>query len=57
MGQVFRIFVSSTFADLAAERDALHERVFPLLRDLCAGRGARFQAVDLRWGAGEEATL
>jgi hypothetical protein len=29
---VFRVFVSSTFSDLGAEREALHERVFPELK-------------------------
>lgn len=49
-GRTFRIFVSSTFADLKAERNALRERVFPRLRALCMARGCRFQAIDLRWG-------
>ena len=31
--RTFRIFVSSTFSDLVAERNALQERVFPRLRD------------------------
>jgi hypothetical protein len=30
--RVFRIFVSSTFSDLKAERDALQQYVFPRLR-------------------------
>jgi hypothetical protein len=55
--RVFRIFVSSTFSDLHSERDALHDRVWPRLRELCARRGARFQAVDLRWGVSREASL
>jgi WD40 repeat protein len=55
--RIFRIFVSSTFSDLKAERNALHERVFPRLRELCAARGCRFQAIDLRWGISEEAAL
>ncbi len=55
--KTFRIFVSSTFSDLKAERDALQKFVFPRLRELCAGRGARFQAIDLRWGVSEEAGL
>src|SRR4051812_49128996 len=38
------------------ERDALQQRVFPRLRELCLARGARFQPVDLRWGVGEEAS-
>lgn len=51
----FRVFISSTFADLVAERDALRRHVFPRLEEECRQRGARFQAVDLRWGVSEEA--
>jgi len=54
-GTVFRLFVSSTFSDFAAEREALQRRVFPQLEKFCAERGARFQAIDLRWGITEEA--
>jgi hypothetical protein len=54
--KTFRVFVSSTFSDLKAERDALQARVFPRLRELCAARGARFQAIDLRWGVSQEAS-
>ena len=50
----FRLFVSSTFSDFIAERDALQTRVFPRLEKYCAERGARFQAVDLRWGITED---
>jgi WD40 repeat protein len=52
---VFRVFVSSTFADFKHERHALQELVFPGLRNYCAARGAHFQAVDLRWGISEDA--
>jgi hypothetical protein len=52
---IFRLFVSSTFSDFVAEREALQERVFPELEKFCAERGARFQAVDLRWGITEGA--
>lgn len=55
--RTFRVFVSSTFADLKAERDALAQRVFPRLRTLCQQHGARFQAVDVRWGVSSEASL
>jgi hypothetical protein len=55
--RMFRIFISSTFSDLQAERNALQERVWPRLRDLCQRHGARFQAVDLRWGVSEDASL
>lgn len=50
----FRLFVSSTFSDFIAERDALQTRVFKRLEKYCAERGARFQAVDLRWGITED---
>lgn len=53
----FRVFVSSTFSDMIAERNALQKRVFPKLREYCQRRGARFQAIDLRWGVAEEAAL
>jgi Domain of unknown function (DUF4062) len=51
----YRLFVSSTFMDFAAEREALHRHVFPALEELCRSAGARFQAVDLRWGISPEA--
>ena len=55
--RTFRVFVSSTFSDLKAERNALQEKVFPKLRKLCDQHGCRFQAIDLRWGVSEEAAL
>lgn len=57
MTGTFRIFVSSTFSDLVAERNALQEHVFPRVRELCEAHGCRFQAIDLRWGVSEEAGL
>jgi hypothetical protein len=56
-GRTFRIFISSTFSDLKAERNWLQEQVFPRLRELCMQHGCRFQAIDLRWGVSEEAFL
>ncbi len=53
----FRVFVSSTFTDMVAERNALQEHVFPELREYCQHRNARFQAIDIRWGVSEEAAL
>jgi WD40 repeat protein len=50
-----RLFVSSTFLDFEAERNALHTRVFPRLRAACAARGLRFQPIDLRWGISDAA--
>ncbi|MFN7913965.1 MAG: DUF4062 domain-containing protein [Vicinamibacterales bacterium] len=52
---LFRLFISSTFSDFVAERDALHRHVFPALDALCREYGARFQAVDLRWGISADA--
>jgi len=57
MGRTFRLFISSTFSDLEEERNALHRDVFPKLQRLCASKGARFQAIDLRWGVSDEAGL
>ena len=53
--RTFRVFVSSTFDDMQAERDHLQTKVFPRLDRLCRSEGARFQAVDLRWGVSTEA--
>ena len=53
--RTFRLFVSSTFDDLKDERDAWQRGVFPKLRELCRRHGARFQAIDLRWGVRTEA--
>lgn len=39
------------------ERNTLQREVFPKLRKLCVEHGFRFQAIDLRWGAIEEAGL
>ena len=49
----FRVFVSSTFNDLKAERNALEWGVFPRLREYCQKHGGRFQAIDLRRGISE----
>ncbi len=52
--RVIRVFVSSTFRDMQAERDELVKRVFPQLRKLCEERGAAWSEVDLRWGITEK---
>lgn len=44
-----RVFISSTFADMNAERDAL-TIVFPQIKELCEKRGVVFVPLDLRWG-------
>ncbi len=52
--RILRVFVSSTFRDMAAERDELVKRVFPQLRNLCEKRGVTWGEVDLRWGITDE---
>jgi WD40 repeat protein len=55
--KTFRVFVSSTFEDFQIERNVLQKNAFPRLRHLCEAHGARFQAIDLRWGISEEASV
>ncbi len=45
-----RVFVSSTFRDMQAERDILIKKIFPQLRKLCEERAVSWTEVDLRWG-------
>jgi len=45
-----RIFISSTFRDMHAERDHLVKVVFPELRDWWEKRQLHFIDIDLRWG-------
>lgn len=49
-----RVFISSTFRDMQAERDLLIKKTFPELRKRCRERGVEFTEVDLRWGVTEE---
>ena len=52
--RVIRVFVSSTFRDMRAERDHLVKFIFPQLRKLCESRGVTWGEVDLRWGITDE---
>ncbi|MBN1566735.1 MAG: tetratricopeptide repeat protein [Acidobacteria bacterium] len=52
--RVIRVFISSTFRDMQAERELLIKRIFPELRSICANRFVTFTEVDLRWGITEE---
>ncbi|MEW8506995.1 MAG: AAA family ATPase [Candidatus Thiodiazotropha sp.] len=64
----FRLFISSTFEDFSAERDALHNGVcdangelilespFATLRRKCLGAETTFHVVDLRWGISASAS-
>lgn len=51
-----RVFVSSTFRDMQAEREELLKRIFPRLRRICERRGVTWGEVDLRWGITDEQT-
>ncbi len=49
-----RVFISSTFRDMIAERDELMTHTWPELRQLCQQRNVELVEVDLRWGISEE---
>lgn len=57
MSRIFRLFISSTFSDFMLERERLQKDVFPELEKYCASKGAKFLAVDLRWGITEAAQV
>ncbi|MDY6988900.1 MAG: DUF4062 domain-containing protein, partial [Thermodesulfobacteriota bacterium] len=48
-----RIFISSTFRDMHAERDYLVRFVFPELKEKCRKKRVNLIDVDLRWGVTE----
>ncbi len=54
--KTIRVFISSTFRDMHAERDQLNRFVFPELRSRCQRRGVEFIGIDLRWGLTSEET-
>jgi len=45
-----RIFVSSTFRDMQAERDLLHTDIIPEINARAKKYGEYFEFIDLRWG-------
>lgn len=49
-----RVFISSTFRDMFAEREELAKFTFPELRKRCRERQVEFTEVDLRWGISDE---
>ena len=49
-----KIFISSTFNDMHAERDYLITEVFPELNEWCEKRRIRLSDIDLRWGVTKE---
>ena len=48
-----RVFISSTFRDMHAERDHLVKVTFPRLRQWCEDRRLHLVDIDLRWGVTE----
>jgi tetratricopeptide (TPR) repeat protein len=48
--RTFSIFISSTFADMQAERDYLKSFVFPRVRGELEKHRIKLEVVDLRWG-------
>jgi len=49
-----RVFISSTFNDMQAEREALVKQTFPSLDTFGDDYGVQFVPVDLRWGVTSE---
>ena len=49
-----RIFISSTFKDMARERDYLMKNVFPKLQKIASERNVSVVPLDLRWGITQE---
>ena len=52
--RTLRVFISSTFCDMHAERDYLVRFVFPELKEKCRKNRINLIDVDLRWGVTEE---
>jgi hypothetical protein len=48
--RTFSIFISSTFADMQAERDHLKTFVFPRIEEELRKKRIALEIVDLRWG-------
>lgn len=44
-----RVFISSTFRDMASERDEMMSHTWPELRRFCQERHVELVEVDLRW--------
>ena len=53
-GRRYNIFISSTFKDMDAERDAIKYDVISLLNDRYRQNGVEFHAIDLRFGVNTE---
>jgi len=55
--QPARVFLSSTFADFAWEREVINTVIVPNLNDGLRALGRRLDLIDLRWGVSDEAGL
>ncbi|KAJ1085603.1 hypothetical protein NDU88_005733 [Pleurodeles waltl] len=55
--RVVRVFISSTFADMATERDALLDQAYPEVQAFCQKHGLVFEVVDMRWGVRDDAAV
>jgi hypothetical protein len=51
--KTLRIFISSTFRDMHAERDHLVRIVFPELKERCRKKHVHLIDVDLRWNVAQ----
>lgn len=51
---IVRIFISSTFRDMHAEREEIVRGVLPALREACRKRRVLIEDIDLRWGVLED---
>lgn len=49
-----KIFISSSFIDMHAERDYLIKKVFPELEERCEKYKIHLSTIDLRWGVPED---
>nr|XP_033811856.1 LOW QUALITY PROTEIN: NACHT domain- and WD repeat-containing protein 1 [Geotrypetes seraphini] len=52
-----RVFISSTFADMAIERNVLLERAYTEAQAFCQKHGLLFEVVDMRWGVRDYAAV
>ncbi len=52
--RTIRVFISSTFRDMRAERDYLIKVVFPKLRERLLQHRVELYDIDLRWGITED---
>ena len=53
-GQTLRIFLSSTFRDMNAERQIVMTKYVPALKQICLEKGVSLTVLDLRWGVTKE---